>query len=207
MTPRTPIGQTRELIYQFVRKRLLEGLPPTVREVCEAFNFRAVETARQHLERLVTEGRLAKRKGKARGYCLPTGMKSDPVTIAIPLLGRVQAGGLMTAVEDIEGYVPVQSRGSGELFALTVEGKSMTGAGIFPGDIAIVRHQPTADSGDIVVALVGDEATVKRLRIKKNKIELHPENPDFKPIVPDPDHLVILGKVIEIRRNIDIPPV
>lgn len=83
----------------------------------------------------------------------------------------------------------------------------MTGAGIWPGDVVIVRHQPTADSGDIVVALIGDEATVKRLRVKKGRIELHPENTDFDVIVPDPDKLVILGKAIEIRRNIEIPQV
>ncbi len=206
MSPRTPKGQTRERIYRFVRKRLLEGLPPTVREVRDAFCFKAVETAREHLEQLVKEGRLAKRKGKARGYSLP-GLEKIPVVLPIPLLGRVQAGDPTTAVEDIEGYVPVQSRGAGDLFALTVQGESMTGAGIMPGDIAIVRHQPTADSGDVVVALLGDEATVKRLRIKKNRIELHPENPEFKPIIPDPDELIILGKVIEIRRYIEIPQV
>jgi repressor LexA len=203
MTPRTPKGQTRERIYTFVRKRLLEGLPPTVREVRDAFEFKAVETAREHLETLVREGRLAKQPGKARGYSLPMG--HDPVTVAIPLLGRVQAGQLTTAVEDVEGYIPVQTRGSGELFALTVRGESMTGAGIMPGDIAVARHQPTADPGDIVVALVGDEATVKRLRFNQGDIELHPDNPDFQPIIPDPSELVILGKVIEIRRYMEIP--
>jgi repressor LexA len=205
MTPRTPKGQTRERIYQFVRKRLLQGLPPTVREVRDAFGFKAIETAREHLETLVREGRLAKQPGKARGYSLPTGTRYDPVTVAIPLLGRVQAGQLTTAVEDVEGYIPVQTRGSGELFALTVRGESMTGAGIMPGDIAVVRHQPTADPGDIVVALVGDEATVKRLRFNNGNIELHPDNPDFQPISPDPSELVILGKVIEIRRYMEIP--
>ena len=203
MSPRTPKGQTREQIYRFVRKRLFEGLPPTVREVRDAFRFKAVETAREHLEQLVKEGRLAKKKGKARGYSLP-GREKTPV-MAIPLLGRVQAGDPTTAVEDIEGYVPVQSRGMGDLFALTVHGDSMTGAGIMPGDIAIVRHQPTAESGDVVVALMGDEATVKRLRITEDRIELHPENPKFKPIIPDPNELVILGKVIEIRRYIENP--
>ncbi len=204
MSPRTPQGQTRERIYRFVRKRLLEGLPPTVREVRDAFRFKAVETAREHLERLVTEGRLTKKKGKARGYSLPD-LEKTPVMVPIPLLGRVQAGDPTTAVEDIEGYVPVQPRGMGDLFALTVQGDSMIGAGIMPGDIAIVRHQPTADSGDVVVALMDDEATVKRLRITEDRIELHPENPKFKPIFPDPNELVILGKVIEIRRYFEIP--
>jgi repressor LexA len=200
MTPRTPIGQTRERIYQFVRGRLLDGMPPTVREVCEAFDFKAVETARGHLEQLVKEGRLAKKQGKARGYCLPQGL-APPSTVAVPLLGRVQAGALTTAVEDIEGYVSVQSRSADQLFALTVQGESMIEAGIMPGDIAIVRHQPTANPGDIVVALVGDEATVKTLRFKEGYVELHPANKKFKPIVPEPDELVILGKVVEIRRN------
>lgn len=204
MTPKTPIGQTRERIYQFVRRRLLEGMPPTVREVCQAFDFKAVETARGHLEQLVREGRLAKKPGKARGYSLPAGFKSDPVTIAVPLLGRVQAGPLTTAVEDIEGYVPVQTRATGELFALTVEGESMLGAGILPGDIAIVRQQPTARTGDIVVALVGDEATVKTLRLEDGRVELHPANSDYAPIIPEPHELVILGKVIEIRRNLEL---
>jgi repressor LexA len=76
----------------------------------------------------------------------------------------------------------------------------MKDAGILNGDIVVVRSQPTADSGDIVVALVGDEATVKTLRIRRNRIELHPANPDFEPIIPSPDECSILGKVIEVRR-------
>jgi repressor LexA len=207
MTPKTPAGQTRERIFEFVRQRLLEGRPPTVREVRDAFQFKAVQTAKEHLDNLVAEGRLSQLMGKARGYRLPTGPALDPPTTLIPLLGRVQAGPLTMAVEDIEGYVPVQSRVSGELFALTVQGKSMIDAGILPGDVAIVRHQPTANAGDIVVALVEDEATVKRLKFKRGRVELHPENKSFDPIVPDPDQLIILGKVVEIRRNTEIPPV
>jgi repressor LexA len=79
----------------------------------------------------------------------------------------------------------------------------MTGAGILPGDIAIVRRQPTAQSGDIVVALVGDEATVKRLRLRRGRIELHAENPRFAPIIPKPEEITILGKVVEIRRDLE----
>jgi SOS-response transcriptional repressor LexA len=276
MTPRTPPGQTREKIYRFVRQRLLEGLPPTVREVQEHFGFRAVQTVQEHLKNLVAEGRLVKLKGKARGYSLPPrSLPSKPSTVFVPLLGRVQAGGLNTAVEDCEGYIPVltkssgtnlragetpaasrgtagdsahaagpergddssqatgtgpfttyhnigpadpspaggdahlyhlraaQPTGSGQLFALRVQGESMTGAGILPGDIAIVRSQPTANNGDIVVALVDDEATVKTLRFREGRIELHPENPDYEPIIPAPDECVILGKVIETRRYVE----
>ena len=105
-------------------------------------------------------------------------------------------------MEDIEGYIPVESD-DGELFALRVQGQSMTGAGILPGDVVVVRHQEEARSGDIVVALVDDEATVKRLRRKGRRIELHPENPDFDPIAPDPAQVSILGKIIEVRRYME----
>jgi repressor LexA len=121
--------------------------------------------------------------------------------VLVPLLGRVQAGALSTAVEDLEGYIPIQSRRSPEeLFGLKVCGESMTGVGILPGDVVVVRRQPKATSGEIVVALVGDEATVKRLRVRGRRVELHPENPLFEPIVPAPRDLVVLGKVIEVRR-------
>jgi SOS-response transcriptional repressor LexA len=285
MTPRTPPGQTREKIYQFVRQRLVEGFPPTVREIQHHFGFSAVQTVQEHLRRLVAEGRLIKQKGKARGYALPESAAPVPAPpmVLVPLLGRVQAGGLDFAVEDCEGYIPVQagpgtgvaaprwagtgiaappgvagdsghaggpardghrSRGAvpkdptatgpatmkpasgpvdpvsaggdahlratppaldptGRLFALRIQGESMTGAGIMPGDIVIVRSQPTAKTGDVVVALAGDEATVKRLRLARGRIELHPENPDYEPLVFAPDECVILGKVIEVRRYVE----
>jgi repressor LexA len=205
MTPKTLPGKTRDRVYNFVQRRLLEGAPPTVREVQTALGFRAVQTAREHLERLVAEGRLAKRKGKARGYRLPLRAGAEPASRLVPLLGRVQAGGLTTATEDLEGYIPVQTRGPGDLFALRVQGESMTGAGIFARDIVVVRAQPSAQSGDIVVALVEDEATVKTLRIRRGRLELHPQNPAFDPIVPAPGACKILGKVIEARRHIESP--
>ncbi len=256
MSPKTPPGETRKLIYQFVRQRLLEGLPPTVREIQEQFGFQAVQTAQDHLRRLVAEGKLVKQKGKARGYSLPRDTAREVPTMFVPLLGRVPAGGLSAAIEDPEGYIPVQTRGlgaaaapskaaiskgsgsrpskardarsphphgattngtglsafqatqptgSGQLFALRVHGESMLGAGILPGDIVIVRSQTTAQSGDIVVALIGDEATVKRLRLRRDRIELHPENPAFEPIIPGPNECTILGKVIEVRRHLESP--
>ena len=199
MNPRTPPGETRKKVYEFVRKRILEELPPTIREVQEAFGFRSVQTARQHLERLVAEGRLVNTRGKSRSYRLPerVGMRM------VPLLGRVQAGGFETALEEYEGYLPVQSRGPEALFGLRVRGESMTGAGILPGDVVIVRQEAEAASGDIVVALVGDEATIKRLSLRRGRIELHPENPAFAPIIPGPDECRVLGKVVEVRRYLD----
>jgi len=196
---RTPAGETRDRVFRFVRERLFGGLPPTVREVQEAFGFRSPQTAREHLDGLVAAGRLLKEPGKARGYRLPE--RSGKPPRMVPLLGRVPAGPLDAAIEDLEGYVPVEAgRASGELFGLAVRGESMTGAGILPGDIVVVRHQARAENGDIVVALVGDEATVKRFRTRRGRVELHPENPAFEPIVPDPAKVSILGKVIEVRR-------
>ena len=198
---RTPAGQTRERVLRFVRERLLSGRPPTVREVQRAFGFRSVQTAREHLDLLVGEGRLVKDRGKARGFRLPAG---ETPTVLVPLLGRVPAGGPDLAVEDLEGYLPIQShRSPDELFGLRVRGESMTGAGILPGDVVVVRRQATARPGEIVVALVGDEATVKRLRVRGERVELHPENPDFEPIRPAPGELVLLGKVIEVRRSLE----
>ncbi len=196
---RTPAGQTRDKVFHFVRERLLSGKPPTVREVQETFGFRSAMTAQEHLEGLVQQGRLDKDPLKARAYRLTKG--EGPPTLLVPLLGRVPAGRFEAAVEDLEGYVPVQShRPLGELFGLRVQGESMTGAGILPGDVVIVLRQPRADSGDIVVALVGDEATVKRLKLHRGRVELHPENPRFEPLIPDPRELKLLGKVIEVRR-------
>jgi repressor LexA len=199
---RTPAGETRDRVFRFVRERLLGGIPPTVREVQAAFGFLSPQTAREHLEGLVERGRLIKEPGKARGYRLPAGAGRPPVLV--PLLGRVPAGPLDAAIEDLEGYVPVEgARASGELFGLRVHGESMTGAGILPGDIVVVRRQSRAETGEIVVALVGDEATVKRLRVRGKRVELHPENPAFEPVVPDPKQLSILGKVVEVRRYLE----
>ena len=175
-----------------------------MREVQEAFGFRSVQTAREHLEALVKEGRLTKEIGKARSYRLPETTRPDAPLRLVPLLGRVPAGPTDLASEELEGYIPIQSyRDAKELFGLRVRGESMIAAGILPGDIVVIRRQPSADSGDIVVALVRDEATVKRLRIINNRIELHPENPDFEPIIPDTAELMIIGKVIEVRRYLE----
>ena len=215
------LGATRERVFQFVRGRLLAGDPPTVRDVQEMFGFRTPQTARYHLEKLVSEGRLLAARGKARGYRLLeqidqlNQLSMPSPTRWVPVLGRVQAGQLTTATEELDDYVPMPAgrTGSGprdrgdhrdhnDLFALRVQGESMTGAGILPGDLVIVRRQPTADSGALVVALVDDEATVKRLRLHDGQVELHPENPAFDPIRTDRE-ITLLGKVIEVRRTLE----
>ncbi len=176
-----------------------------MREVQEAFGFKAVQSAREHLEKLVNEGLLGKTPGKSRGYHLPE-HEERPVTM-VPLLGRVQAGALTTAAEDLEGYVSVQSRPRREdLFALRVRGDSMKHAAMLEGDIVIVRRTEIAEHGDIVVALVEEEATVKRLFHRGGRIELHPENPAFSPIIPEETaQFSLLGKVIEVRRYLETP--
>lgn len=212
---RTPAGQTRARILDYMTRRLLAGEPPTVREVRDAFGFRAVQTARAHLEALVGEGRLAKVAGRARGYRLPGRDASRSVPVLVPVLGRVEAGRPALAVENAgieagnEDYVAVRHAERGSLFALRVRGESMRDAAILPDDIVIVRRQTTASNGDVVVALVsgpGDaepEATVKRLRRVGRRVELHAANPAFAPIVANRDRRVtVLGKVIEVRRPI-----
>jgi repressor LexA len=195
-----------------MRERLLDGQPPTVREVRDALGFRAVESARTHLSALVQEGRLVKKLGVARGYALPETSGQGGVPRLVPLLGRVPAGPLDLAIEDVESYLPSRCGSNDEVFALRVRGDSMRNAGIMDGDLVIVRKQPTASSGSIVVAMIGDEATVKTLHISNGhgeggvghgRIELRPENADYQPIVPDPAEVQILGKVIEVRRMLE----
>jgi repressor LexA len=222
MTPRKRSEETRQRVYEFVRRRILAGDAPTTREVQRHLGFRAVQSAQQHLEALVAAGKLVKLPGRSRGHRLPgfgpgdTVRKGDggngqggffptgPLQL-VPRLGRVQAGNLSEAIEDPDGYLPVADMSTdAELFALTVRGESMTGAGILPGDTVVVRRQETARDGAIVVALIDDEATVKRLRLAKGRVELHPENAAFAPIIPDAEAEVrILGKVVEVRRRLD----
>jgi len=131
------------------------------------------------------------------------GVVTDPMRL-VPLLGQVQAGAMTTAVEEHDEFMPFHTKAeSDELFALRVHGESMTGAGILPGDVVLVRRRFEVRSGDIVVALVGDEATVKTLQKRNGRIELEPANPDFETIVPDPAELQLLGKVVEVRRSLE----
>lgn len=190
---RTPPGQTREKVFRFVYEKLLEGRPPTMKEIGRQMGFQTAQTAREHLERLALDGRLEKLPG-ARGYRVVGGATAVPV----PVAGRVVAGGLSFAAEDIDGYEAVE--GGHGLFGLRVRGESMRDAGILDGDLVLVRPQATARTGEIVVALVGDEATVKVLHRAGKRVELRPRNPAFRRITPK--ELRILGKVVEIRRRI-----
>jgi len=202
----TSPGVTRKKVYDFVRDQIMSGTPPTTREVQRTFGFRSVQSARQHLEQLVLEGKLAKVDGKSRSYRLPEFGKVRPPQL-IPMLGRVQAGELAEAMENPPEYLMAQTRfDDNELFALTVEGESMLYAGILPGDVVFVRRQSTASPGDIVVVLLGGESTVKRYRERNGRVELHPENDAFNPIIitrENGETFSLLGKVVEVRRSIE----
>jgi repressor LexA len=167
-----------------------------------------VQTAREHLEALVAERLLEKAPGQARGYALPELSARETLpTRLVPVLGRVQAGDFTTALEEPRGYLPIRSRRpERELFALQVRGESMSGAGVLPNDIVVVRRQGDAENGQMVVALLGDEATVKWFHRRGSRIELRPDNPEFKPIVPSPGELRLLGRVIEVHRYLEAPP-
>lgn len=184
----------REEVYAFLREFVNQnGYAPTVREICAATGLRSTASAYYHLQGLAEVGRIRLDESKKRAISLPESAQSGK----IPVLGLVTAGVPILAVENIEGYLPWER--DPDCFALRVRGDSMIGAGILSGDKVIVRPQPTADSGDIVVALLGDEATVKRLSVGKDGVWLLPENPAYAPI--DAKEAVILGRVCGVVRE------
>ncbi len=197
-TQRRVLGEVRDFILE-------HGFPPTVQELGRRLGI-AAATAHEQLGQLVRKGFIRREPRKARGLTLLREPEEEPAElVAIPLLGAVPAGAPLLAEENILGEVMVERRlvASGRHFALRVRGESMRDAGICDGDVVIVRQQPIAQSGDIVVAcLGGDEATVKRLSIREHQIELKPANPEFEPIPIGPDDdLRILGKVVAVRRQ------
>lgn len=203
----TPPGQTRQRVYEFIRERVLAGRAPSLREIQRHLGFRAVQAAKEHVDKLVGEGRLLRTPGEHRGYHLPGLPKDHTPPVLVPLLGRVRAGALSEAIEDVEGYLPVQSKVPKDvLLALRVRGDSMIEAHIADGDLVIVRRQPTATHGDVVVALVNGEATVKTFQVRRGRPVLVPANPAYPVIVPDPAELSILGKVVEVRRYLETIP-
>ena len=165
-----------------------------MREIGDAVGLRSPSTVHAHLRILEENGYLQKSKGKTRTLSLP----GQPGYRNVPVIGTVRAGQPILAVEDAIGYVPFEGSGEG-LFALNVRGDSMKDAAILEDDIVIVRPQPTADNGQIVVALIDDEATVKRLRLEKGHVWLMPENPAYQPI--DGEGCSILGKVVAVIRR------
>lgn len=190
------LSPMRQRILDYVTSFTREnGYPPTVREICEAVGLRSPSTVHSHLKILEEGGFLERDTRKTRAISVKG---SASAFRSVPILGTVTAGLPILAQEDTLGYVPYDGPEQGEMFALQVRGESMTGAGILDGDVVLVRRQSTALSGQIVVALLGDEATVKRLRLNQGGVWLMPENPAFEPI--DGRECAILGLVISLYR-------
>ena len=183
-------------ILEYIRDRLEDGLPPSVREICAALEIKSTSTAHKYLGELQERGLIEKGSRLNRAITL-----SDDRSIRVPLVGTVTAGQPILAVEEIEGYIPYRSRSlhSRDLFALRVRGDSMINVGILDGDIIIIRQTPTAENGDIVVALIEDEATVKRFYKEKGHYRLQPENDTMEPIIVD--SVSILGRVVSLIRE------
>jgi len=183
-----------KFIYERIRS---QHSAPTIREIGEHFGFSSTGTVRDHLHALVQKGYIRIQEGKSRAIELV-----KEALFQVPVLGRVQAGQPVYAAEDLVGYLNLESLVFPEpdVFALKVRGQSMRDAGIMEGDFVLIKKQDHAQIGDIVVALIGEEATVKRLAKRGNAYFLDPANPDFQPI-PVTEETSIIGKVLQVVRD------
>ena len=191
-----PLTKSQQKIYDFLKDRSQYGIPPSVREICAATGLKSTSTVHAHLKALENLGYISRDAGLNRAIHI----EGCEQTAQVPILGKVTAGLPILAVEEIQGYLPItasQQRGR-ELFALTVQGECMKNAGILDGDYVVVERTPTARDGDIVVALIEDEATVKRLYRETDCVRLQPENDAFEPIYAK--EVIILGKVVSVVR-------
>jgi len=192
-----------EFIGETVRER---GYPPTVREIGEAVGLTSSSSVHAQLGNLERKGLLKKDPTKPRAIGLAETDRTRPDGIVVPLVGRIAAGTPLLAEETIEEYltVPVGFADGVDHFALRVDGDSMIGAGILDGDVVVIRRQDDADDGDIVAAILPgpaeDEATVKRLRRRGDRVELVPENPAFDPL--DIGDGRVVGKVVAVLRRL-----
>ncbi len=193
------LTKKQKAVLAFLQERAQDGLPPTVREICTAAGIKSTSTVHAYLKTLEDEGYISRQSGLNRAIRVNGAEKAAPPAGRVPLLGRVTAGMPILAVEEVEDYVPYTGHYDvKELFALRVSGTSMLNAGILDRDVVIVRRTETAENGDIVVALVGEEATVKRFFKEDGHFRLQPENDAFEPIiVPE---VAILGKVVSLVR-------
>ena len=199
------LTQRQQSILDFIKKQIKEnGYPPSVREIGQAVGLKSSSTVHAHLVNLEEMGLLRKDPAKPRTV-IPIEEEPDLAivsdTVHLPVVGDVAAGTPILAEQNIEGHMPVPGEfvKSGTSFILKVKGESMIEAGILDGDYIIVREQPDANNGDIVVALLEDEATVKRLYKHQDHIELIPENSAMEPIITNEAH--IIGKVLGLMRR------
>ena len=194
------LSKMQRRIYDYIAACIQEqGYAPSVREIGEAVGLKSPSTVHFHLKRLEEAGVIAKGAGKGRAIALTEQAQRPQPEERIPIVGNVAAGSPILAEECIEDYLTFDTGGHGEeYFALRVRGESMLNAGILPDDLVVVRRQQTANNGEIVVALLEDEATVKRLSRRNGKTWLLPENDDYSPI--DGTYATIMGKVTAVVR-------
>jgi repressor LexA len=199
-----------DFIEGFVRA---EGYPPSLREICARFGIKGPNNARKHLDAIERKGFIRRRPGLSRGIELIKRPEDGPPpsrrsgAVSIPIAGAVRAGPPELAVEDIVGHITLDEDffNCRDTFILRVEGESMKDAGIIEGDHILVRPGPTAEHGDIVVAMIEGEATVKRFLEDGPNITLKAENPNMQPITITPDDnkdLQIIGKVIFVMKKV-----
>lgn len=189
------INEKCKLIYDYIVERISQGMSPTVREICKALDIKSTSTVQKYINQLCESGLIIKESNSNRSIRLP-----NSNVARVPILGAVAAGQPITAIEDIEGYIPFDSSAfdSENMFALRIQGESMIEVGIFDGDIVVVEKTSVARNGEIVVAMVDGEATVKTFFKENGHFRLQPENESYEPIiVKDVD---ILGKVVASIR-------
>jgi repressor LexA len=199
-----PLTPRQEEILSHIAQRIRRtGIVPSVREIGHALGMRSPSTVHQHLTALIRKGYLRRDGDRMRVLEVTNGSVrlDDEEVVSLPLVGRVSAGVPVLAEQHIEDTIPIPRRFVGwndESFLLTVRGDSMIGAGIFDGDLVIVRCQRTATPGDIVVALLGEEATVKRLAMDDGRPRLRAENPAYPAITAE---FEVIGKVLGLLRR------
>ncbi|MEW6753485.1 MAG: transcriptional repressor LexA [Candidatus Latescibacterota bacterium] len=205
-----PLTARQQAIYDYISRTIRgRGAPPTIREIMDEFGISSTNGVRTTLAALERKGHIRRRARLSRGIELVDFVEEEALSqelCAVPLVGRVAAGAPILATENIEETLHVDRAllpASGRIFALRVHGQSMRDAGILDGDIVLARQQEQAERGDIVVALLGEEATVKRYSPGPDGIRLLPENEAFSPIVvsPDREDFSIAGKVVGLMRR------
>ncbi len=191
------LNDTQRRIYDFLVERSADGIPPSVREIGTAVGLRSTSSVQANLDALEEKGYITRNPMLKRSIRIVG--QNDNIT-QVPIVGTVTAGAPILAVESIEGYFPYTGSVSRDkpLFALHVRGESMIEAGILDGDLVIAEKTPYARNGDLVVALVEDEATVKTFYKEDGYYRLQPENPSYMPIIVS--DVSILGKVVAVMR-------
>ena len=191
-----PLSKSQQKILDYLKKCSENGRVPSVREICDYTGLSSTSTVHHHLKALEEKGLIVREHGVNR--CIQ--IAGEEKSVSVPVVGKVAAGIPITAIQDIEFYIPVPEhlRRGRELFALRVQGESMKNIGILDGDIVIVHRTPVAENGEIVVAMVDDSATVKRFYKENGHFRLQPENDEFEPIIVD--EVVLLGKVVSLAR-------